>query len=182
MTDIPDIVYSDDDIVAVDLAADDKKPTKAADLVAEGDIAADYLEGLLDIMDRDGDLDMDVESNRARVSIVGDDLEDLVGADGDVLDALQELTRLAVTRETGNRSRLMLDIAGYREGERKLLVVLADEVGERVKTSGEPEKLHPMNAFERKIVHDRVGELGLRSESEGEEPNRCIVVHPVAAE
>ena len=180
MNDFPDIVHADDEVETIDFN-DEGKKGKTADLVAEGDIAADYLEALLDILDRDGDLDMDVENNRARVSIVGDDLDDLVGSDGDVLEALQELTRLAVTRETGIRSRLMLDIAGFREGEKAKLVALAEEVAERVKTSGEPEKLHPMSPFERKVVHDRIGELGLRSESEGEEPDRCIVVHPVAA-
>lgn len=181
-SDLPDLVYADDDIETVELASDGATEKKAPDLVAEGDIAADYLEGLLDILDRDGDLDMDVENNRARVNIVGDDVDDLVGDDGEVLEALQELTRLAVTRETGIRSRLMLDIAGYREGEKAKLVALAEEVGARVKESGESEKLHPMTAFERKVVHDRVGELGLRSASEGEEPNRCIVIHPADSE
>ena len=179
MTDFSDIVHADDEVETIDLN-DEGTKGKTPDLVAEGDIAADYLEALLDILDRDGDLDMDVENNRARVSIVGDDLDDLVGSDGDVLEALQELTRLAVTRETGIRSRLMLDIAGFREGEKAKLVALAEEVAERVKANGEPEKLHPMSPFERKVVHDRIGELGLRSESEGEEPDRCIVVHPVA--
>lgn len=181
MNDFPDIVHADDEIEPITLDDEGKKSGKTPDLVAEGDIAADYLEALLDILDRDGDLDMDVENNRARVSIVGDDLDDLVGAEGDVLEALQELTRLAVTRETGIRSRLMLDIAGYRETEKAKLVALAEEVAGRVKESGESEKLHPMTPFERKVVHDRIGELGLRSESEGEEPDRCIVVHPVDA-
>jgi spoIIIJ-associated protein len=179
MTDTPDIVHVDEEIE--DLNAPAKGAAKVEDLEAEGDIAADYLEGLLDILDRDGDIDMDVENGRARVSIVGDaELSDLVGADGEVLEALQELTRLAVTRETGVRSRLMLDIAGWREESRKALIALAEEVAERVKSGGEPEKLEPMNAFERKIVHDRIGELGLRSESEGEEPRRRIVVYPAA--
>ena len=177
MTDTPDIVHVDEEIEALDAP---KASTKVEDLEAEGDIAADYLEGLLDILDRDGDLDMDVDNGRARVSIVGGDLDDLVGADGEVLEALQELTRLAVTRETGGRSRLMLDIAGFRDQARASLVALAEEVAERVKAGGEPEKLEPMNAFERKIVHDRIGELGLRSESEGEEPRRRIVVYPAA--
>jgi spoIIIJ-associated protein len=178
MTDIPDIVHLDEDIEDINVEPKTKS-VKKEDLEAEGDIAADYLEGLLDILDRDGDIDMDVENSRARVSVVGDDLEDLVGADGEVLDALQELTRLAVTRETDGRSRLMLDIAGFREKARIALIALAEEVAERVKASGEPEKLDPMNAFERKVVHDQIGELGLRSESEGEEPRRRIVVHPV---
>ena len=92
----------------------------------EGDIAADYLEELLDIADLDGDLDMDVEGDRAAVSIVGADLKHLVGDRGEVLDALQELTRLAVYRETGERSRLMLDISGFRAEKRAELERLAE--------------------------------------------------------
>lgn len=149
-------------------------------LEAEGDIAADYLEELLDIADLDGDLDMDVEGDRAAVSIVGDDLEVLVGDDGQVLEALQELTRLAVYRETGERSRLMLDIGGYRADVRKNLVLLASEAIDEVRSSGEAVKLAPMSPFERKVVHDSVAEAGLKSESEGVEPTRCVVILPVA--
>jgi spoIIIJ-associated protein len=146
-------------------------------LEAEGDIAADYLEELLDIADVDGDLDMDVEGDRAAVSIVGaSDLDVLVGAEGAVLESLQELTRLAVYRETGQRSRLMLDIGGYREEVRKNLVELAREAGDEVKESGEAIKLSPMTAFERKVVHDAVAEMGLTSESDGVDPTRCVVV------
>ncbi len=155
--------------------------TSRADLLEqEGDIAADYLEELLDIADLDGDLDMDVEGDRAAVSIVGADLQQLVGANGEVLDALQELTRLAVYRETGVRSRLMLDVSGYRADKREQLVVLADETVARVKESGEPESLDPMTPFERKVVHDAVAEAGLISESEGVEPRRYVVVLPAA--
>jgi len=185
MSDTPDIVHVDEDIVDLaEVDAEKKSSAKVEDLEAEGEIAADYLEGLLDIVDLDGDIDIDVEGNRAMVSVLEvqpGDLRHLVGDHGEVLDALQELTRLAAARETGERSRLMLDIAGFREGEKAKLVALAEEVAERVKANGEPEKLHPMSPFERKVVHDRIGELGLRSESEGEEPDRCIVVHPVAA-
>ncbi len=149
-------------------------------LEAEGDIAADYLEELLDIADFDGDLDMDVEGDRAAVSIVGEDLDALVGEEGAVLEALQELTRLAVYRETGERSRLMLDIGGYRDDIRKNLVVLAGEAIEDVKQSGEAVKLAPMTPFERKVVHDAVAAGGLSSESEGVEPTRCVVVLPAA--
>jgi spoIIIJ-associated protein len=149
-------------------------------LEIEGDIAADYLEELLDIADLDGDLDMDVEGDRAAVSIVGANLDSLVGDDGSVLDALQELTRLAVYRETGERSRLMLDIGGYRAGLRRTLVELAKEAIEEVRMSGEAVKLAPMTPFERKVVHDAVGEAGLKSESEGVEPTRCVVILPVA--
>jgi spoIIIJ-associated protein len=147
-------------------------------LVEEGDIAADYLEGLLDIADLDGDLDMDVENERAIVSIVGEDLDQLVGRDGEVLDALQELTRLAVLRETGERSRLMLDIGGHRARIREELTRLGTESAEKVKATGEPLSLRPMTPFERKVVHDAVAAAGLVSESEGVEPSRYIVVRP----
>ena len=147
-------------------------------LEEEGDIAADYLEGLLDIADLDGDIDIDVENNRAAVAIVGGKLEHLIGKEGEVLDALQELTRLAVQSSTGDRSRLMLDIGGFRDNRRSELKALADEKAVEAKASGAPIKLAPMNAFERKIVHDRIQELGLSSESEGEDPNRFVVVYP----
>ena len=149
-----------------------------AKLEEEGDIAADYLEGLLDIADLDGDIDIDVENNRAAVAIVGAKLDNLVGRDGEVLDALQELTRLAVQSSTGDRSRLMLDISGYRENRRSELKALAEEKASEAKFSGAPIKLAPMNAFERKIIHDRIQELGLSSESEGEDPNRFVVIFP----
>ena len=147
-------------------------------LEQEGDIAADYLEELLDIADLDGDLDMDVEGDRAAVSIVGAELSQLVGSDGEVLEALQELTRLAVYRETGERSRLMLDISGYRADKRTQLEKLAEETVARVKESGEPAPLEPMTPFERKVVHDAVAAAGLTSESEGVEPRRFVVVLP----
>jgi spoIIIJ-associated protein len=152
--------------------------TDRARLVEEGDIAADYLEALLDIADLDGDLDMDVENDRAIVSIIGEDLDQLVGRDGEVLDALQELTRLAVLRETGERSRLMLDIGGHRARVRADLTRLGTEAAEKVKATGEPLALRPMTPFERKVVHDAVAAAGLTSESEGVEPSRYIVVRP----
>ncbi len=153
-------------------------PDRLKQLEAEGDIAADYLEELLDIADLDGDLDMDVEGDRAAVSIVGAELSQLVGADGEVLEALQELTRLAVYRETGERSRLMLDISGYRAEKRRQLEKLAAETVERVQASGEPVSLDPMSPFERKVVHDAVAAAGLTSASEGVEPRRFVVVLP----
>jgi spoIIIJ-associated protein len=149
-------------------------------LEREGDIAADYLEGLLDIADLDGDIDMDVEGDRALVSIVGGDLDHLVGDRGQVLDALQELTRLAVTRETGERSRLMLDVAGHRAARREALTALGTEAATRAREAGEPVRLEPMTPFERKIVHDAVAAAGLTSESEGVEPRRFVVVLPSA--
>ena len=160
---------------------DDQDPdedVRVKDLEQEGDIAADYLEELLDIADLDGDLDIDVEGDRAAVSIVGADLQQLVGRDGEVLDALQELTRLAVYRETGDRSRLMLDISGFRAEKRERLVELAAEIVEKVRSSGEPVALDPMSPFERKVVHDAVAAAGLTSESEGVEPRRYVVVLP----
>jgi len=147
-------------------------------LEREGDVAADYLEELLDIADLDGDLDMDVEGERAVVSIVGAELQQLVGEHGAVLDALQELTRLAVYRETGERSRLMLDISGHRAARRRELEELAADTAAQVKESGERAALRPMTPFERKVVHDAVAAAGLTSESEGVEPRRYVVVLP----
>ena len=150
-------------------------------LEREGDIAADYLEELLEIADLDGDLDMDVEGDRATVSIVGADLPQLVGHEGEVLEALQELTRLAVYRETGERSRLMLDVSGHRATRREELEQLTAAVVARVKESGESESLEAMSPFERKVVHDAVAGAGLGSASEGVEPKRYVVVLPTDA-
>jgi spoIIIJ-associated protein len=161
-----------------DAAEETSGSSRLGQLEQEGDIAADYLEELLDIADLDGDLDMDVEGDRAAVSIVGADLSQLVGPRGEVLDALQELTRLAVYRETGERSRLMLDISGYRAQKREELVKLAEETVAQVKESGESASLDPMSPFERKVVHDAVAAAGLSSESEGVEPRRFVVVLP----
>ncbi len=175
-----------DGAIPADPAADEDSDEEGTgrdrikDLEREGDIAADYLEELLDIADLDGDLDLDVEGDRAAVSIVGGDLSQLVGREGEVLDALQELTRLAVYRETGVRSRLMLDVSGFRAQKREQLVKLADETSVRVKESGEPASLDPMTPFERKVVHDAVAAAGLISESEGAEPRRYVVVLPSA--
>ena len=168
-----------DDAAADEVPADDERPRdRVKDLETEGDIAADYLEELLDIADLDGDIDLDVEGDRASVSIVGADLDALVGDDGGVLEALQELTRLAVYRETGERSRLMLDIGGHRAERRKVLEGLARDAVEQAKSSGEPVSLKPMTPFERKVVHDVVADAGLASDSEGAEPRRFVVVRP----
>jgi spoIIIJ-associated protein len=148
------------------------------DLENQSEIAADYLEELLDIADLDGDLDMDVEGDRASVSIVGGDLDQLIGRNGEVLEALQELTRLAVYRETGERSRLMLDIGGFRATKRSRLERLAEQTVAEVRETGEPKALDPMTPFERKVVHDAVAAAGLRSESDGVEPRRHVVVLP----
>ena len=167
-----------DDSVA---SAADEAPAEVdpADLEQESEIAADYVEGLLDVADLDGDIDMDVEGDRALVSVVGSTLQELIGPRGEVLEALQELTRLAVHRQTGARTRIMLDVGGYRARRRVELTELGRDAADEVKTSGVPQRLDAMTPFERKVVHDAVAAAGLRSESEGEEPNRRVVVFPV---
>ncbi|BEP13167.1 single-stranded DNA-binding protein [Acidothermaceae bacterium B102] len=148
-------------------------------LEQEGEVAADYLEGLLDIVDLDGDIDMDVEGSRAVVAIVGEKLDDLVGRRGEVLDALQELTRLAVMRQTGERSRLMLDIGGHRERRKASLIELATATAADVVASGEAVSMKAMTPFERKVVHDAIAGIdGVHTESEGVEPQRHVVVLP----
>jgi spoIIIJ-associated protein len=175
-------VAEEDDAEEEDDADDDGEVDEEAELSSleeEGEIAADYIEGLLDIADLDGDIDMDVEGDRAVVSVVGATLDELVGDDGEVLEALQELTRLAVHRKTGIRARLMLDVGGFRARRRSELAELGRSVAAEVERTGEPKKLRAMSPFERKIIHDAVALAGLRSESEGEEPNRRVVVFPV---
>ena len=168
--------------VAGDRAAagprDEDRSDDVADLELEGEIAADYVEGLLDVADLDGDIDMDVEGDRALVSVVGATLDELVGPGGEVLEALQELTRLAVHRQTGVRTRIMLDVGGYRLRRRAELAEAGREVAEEVRQTGMPKKMWAMNRFERKVVHDAVAAAGLRSESEGDEPDRKVVVLP----
>jgi spoIIIJ-associated protein len=194
--DLPDPDLASDDAVVDDVApeaaeagvaagtapgaVDDEGDDEGDDpLVREGDVAGDYLERLLDILDVDGDIDLDVEGDRASVAIVGGRLGDLVGPGGATLDALQELTRLAVAQSTGVRSRLMLDIGGFRAKRRADLTALAGEAAQRVSQSRAPERLSPMNPFERKVVHDVIaGVAGVHSESEGEEPQRRVVVLP----
>ena len=184
-TPVPVTVEGDD--AAALAAADEAGPrparrAKVADLEREGEVAADFLETLLDIADLDGDIDVDVEGDRAAVSIV--DSEDgrvprrLIGTNGAVLEALQELTRLAVQASTGERSRLMLDVAGHRAERRSALVEIARAAIDTAKSSGERVPLEPMTAFERKVVHDEVLAAGLASESEGVEPRRYVVILP----
>ena len=188
-----DVTTEIEDVQDTEVDAVDEAPTEEADgeagaseparskreqaLVNEGEIAADYLEELLDIADLDGDIDTYNEGGRAHVSIVTD-ADILVGRDGEVLEALQELARLAVMTETGHRSRLMLDVAGHRDRRRKELEVLAKDAIAEVADTGEAVRLAPMNPFERKIVHDVVASAGLISESEGEEPRRRVVILP----
>jgi spoIIIJ-associated protein len=157
-----------------------EKGSSVTRLEEEGDVAADYLEELLDIADIDGDIDIEVRNGRTYISIVAEDesagLENLVGSDGEVLEALQELTRLSVLSATENRSRLVLDINGYRQERAGHLQKIAEDAVASVKESGKPVALEPMSAYERKIVHDVVADLGLVSESEGEGAGRHIVV------
>lgn len=150
----------------------------ASKLEKEGDIAADFLEELLDIADLDGDIDMDVDGDRAAVDIVGGELGHLIGEGGEVLDALQELTRLAVYRETGERSRLMLDVGGFRAQRRTELVALAQVAIGQIAGGEASVSMDAMTPFERKVVHDAVAEAGLNSESAGTEPHRYVVVLP----
>ncbi|MET3810471.1 R3H domain-containing nucleic acid-binding protein [Arthrobacter sp. UYEF3] len=156
------------------------KGASASRLEEEGDVAADYLEELLDIADIDGDIDIEVRNGRTYISIVAEEegtgLESLVGNDGEVLEALQELTRLAVLSATENRSRLVLDINGYRADRAGDLHQIAEDAIAAVKETGQPVALAPMSAYERKIVHDTVADLGFVSESEGEGADRHIVV------
>lgn len=167
-------VSESEDVVSEDLEDEDSEDY----LVEEGEIAGDYLEQLLDVLDFDGDIDLDVEGDRAVVSIDGgSDLTKLVGRKGEVLDALQELTRLAVQQSTGERSKLMLDVAGWRAGRRRELSTLGIEAARRVLETGDREELAPMTPFERKIVHDAVARIdGVDSESTGVEPSRRVVV------
>jgi len=158
----------------------------ASTVEEEGDIAADYLEELLDIADLDGDIDIEIRSGRTYISIVNetgdeDALSDLIGRDGEGLEALQELARLAVLSATGNRSRLVLDISGYREGRAGELKGIAEEAARKVRETGVPVALEAMSAYERKLVHDTVSDLGLHSESEGEGTRRHIVVSSPSA-
>ncbi|WBB73691.1 single-stranded DNA-binding protein [Micromonospora sp. WMMD1128] len=157
-----------------------KKAPADSDLFRQSEIAADYVEGLLDILDYDGDIDELVSGGRPVVEVVGGRLQSLVGQRGATLEALQELTRLAVFRQTGTPSRLLLDVGGYRAARRKELAAVAKNAVEKVKEHGEAVRLEPMSAFERKCVHDVVNAMsGVESESEGVEPNRRIVVRPV---
>ncbi|MEV4621716.1 R3H domain-containing nucleic acid-binding protein [Asanoa sp. NPDC049573] len=171
----------EEDEDASDSAVAETKETSDNDLFRQSEIAADYVEGLLDILDYDGDIDELVSAGRPVVEVVGGRLQPLVGQRGATLEALQELTRLAVFRETGSPSRLLLDVGGYRANRRKELAAVAKNAVEKVKEYGEAVRLEPMSAFERKCVHDVVNALaGVESESEGVEPHRRIIVRPVS--
>jgi spoIIIJ-associated protein len=141
------------------------------------DIAADYIEGFLDIADLDGDLEIAQSNGRDYVSVVsgeGDDLSALSKADS--VAALQELTRIAVHSKTGEFSRLILDIAGSRDARSKELERLVDRAVERIEGGASSAALPPMSSYERKLVHDFVSERGFVSNSEGEGSDRHTVI------
>lgn len=169
-----------DDADSDDDDADEEREPSDSDLFRQSEIAADYIEGLLDILDFDGDIDELVQNGRPMVEVVGGRLNNLVGNRGATLEALQELSRLAVYRQTGEPSRLLLDVGGFRSARRKELIAVAKNAAEKVKQHGESVRLEPMSAFERKCVHDVINAMaGVESESEGVEPSRRIVVRPV---
>ena len=154
------------------------EPT-AKELEEEGDIAADYLEELLDIFDLDGDIDIDVRQGRAYLEVTanGDSNLRLI-SDPETVEALQELTRLAVRVKTTNFSRLILDVGGSRQARVDELTRIVNKLIAKVKDTGEAVPMKPMSSYERKIVHDVISEAGLVSESEGEGRERHIVIKP----
>ncbi|SCE70069.1 spoIIIJ-associated protein [Micromonospora viridifaciens] len=177
----PAVATEEAEETEVEPEAQEKKAPADSELFRQSEIAADYVEGLLDILDYDGDIDELVSGGRPVVEVVGGRLQNLIGQRGATLEALQELARLAVFRQTGSPSRLLLDVGGYRATRRKELAAVAKNAVEKVKEYGEPVRLEPMSAFERKCVHDVVNAMsGVESESEGVEPNRRIVVRPVS--
>ena len=146
----------------------------------EADIAADYLEGLLDIVDYEGDIEMEVRNGRPSVQIIADDDRDikhLIGRNGEVINALQQLTRLAVQQSTGERSRVIVDIDGYLKEKRRRIKELALDAVDEARETGDVIELRPMNSFERKIVHDTVRDEGLKSRSHGVEPKRYVTIY-----
>jgi spoIIIJ-associated protein len=170
-----------DDSAEAEPSSDEDPAERVRALEEEGDIAADYLEELLDIADLDGDIDIDVDGDRASVEIRGADrLAQLNGSRGELLDALQELARLAVQSRTGNRSRLMLDIGGFRAQRKDDLEHLAEDAVSTARENGRPVPMRPMNPFERKVVHDVAKKAGLRSESDGDGKDRHVVIYPAS--
>jgi spoIIIJ-associated protein len=178
-----DQLDAEPDADAGEAPADDEGAAPSdSDLFRQSEIAADYIEGLLDILDVDGDIDELVQNGRPMVEVVGGRLNNLVGNRGATLEALQELSRLAIYRQTGEPSRLLLDVGGFRAARRKELVAVAKNAAEKVRQHGEAVRLEPMSAFERKCVHDVINATsGVESESEGVEPSRRIVVRPAVA-
>jgi spoIIIJ-associated protein len=148
----------------------------SAQLVEEGDIAADYIEELLDICDLDGDIDIDARNGRAYLSVGADGGNLRMLSKPETVSALQELTRLAVQNRTGAFSRLILDIGGSRDARRGELDGLVARAIERIEGGASEAALPPMSSYERKLVHDLVAERGFRSESRGEARDRHTVI------
>ncbi len=172
---------AESDLASDEVASGGERAAKTGgadpELFRQSEIAADYIEGLLDILDFDGDIDELVQNGRPMVEVVGGRLTALVGTRGATLEALQELSRLAVYRQTGDPSRLLLDVGGFRANRRKELSAVAKNAAEKVKQHGDAVRLEPMSAFERKCVHDVINAMaGVESESEGVEPGRRVVV------
>jgi spoIIIJ-associated protein len=152
-------------------------PVSAEDLDEEAEAAADLLEGLLDAMDLPGDLRISVQDAHAEVEVVGLEEGVLIGRRGQTLDAVQELVRTAMQRRFERRSRVLVDVDGYRARRLEKLLERADEAVEEVLASGEPQRLEPMDSIERRLVHQRVAETpGVVSTSHGREPARRIVI------
>jgi spoIIIJ-associated protein len=146
-------------------------------LEEEGDVAADYLEELLDITDLDGDIDIDVREGRAYLAVTAGDGSNLdLISHPDTVESLQELTRLAVQVKTSSYSRLILDVGGSRQAKIDQLTKAVSKFIDKAKETGEPQHLKPMSSYERKLAHDLIGEAGLHSESEGEGRERHIVI------
>lgn len=152
------------------------EPTEMADLEQEGDIAADYIEGLLDIADIDGDLELDVRQGRAYVSVESDGTSLRTLSDPETVQALQELTRLAVQNKTGHFSRVILDIGGSRDARQQELEKLVDRAIARLDEGASQASLPAMSSYERKLVHDIVSDRGLISESYGDGADRHTVL------
>lgn len=148
----------------------------------EGELAADYLENLLDIADLDGDIEIEVKQERTYVTVGSPDTNDLEAlSTPDVVAALQDLTRLAVQQKTGEFARLVLDVGGSREARTQELEKLVEVAVLRIEAGAQSAALPPMTSYERKLVHDMVSERGFQSASEGEGKDRHTVVSPATA-
>jgi len=155
------------------------EPVDAEVVGADTELAGDFLEGLLDAMDVDGDITTWIDENGGHIELEGQDLDALVGPNGETVDALQELTRLAVLRQTRRRARVFLDVNGYRAHRREQLAVVARAAAEQVLQTREDHEFQPMTPAERKAIHDAVAAIeGARTESLGEEPHRRVVIRP----
>lgn len=153
--------------------------TSIKDLEEEGEVAADYLEELLDIFDLDGDINIDVRQGRAYLEVTADEESNLrLVSHPDTVEALQELTRIAVQTKTQSFSRLIIDIAGSRQVRLDALTRLVNKAIDKVKDTNAPVALKPMSSYDRKISHDLIAEAGLISQSEGEGKERHIVAKP----